>query len=170
MPKPDLHAIPAFYHKYVILVPEDDSVSALANTTEPMLTFLENIPAEQWDFRYAEGKWSIREVVQHMIDTERIFSYRALCFARSEKASLPGFDENKYAAASEANRRDKEELIDELAAVRNAMVLLFRSFSAQQLLNTGVANNKPMGVNDIGFIATGHVLHHLNILKERYLS
>lgn len=169
MPKPDLASIPEFYHKYIQLVQNDDAVSALENNTAQTLLFLREIPEEKWSYRYAEGKWSIKEMVQHIIDSERIFSYRALCIARGEKASLPGFDENSYAAASEADKRIKEELVEEFETSRKATVLLFRSFSQDHLFRTGTANNKLINVNSIGFITAGHVMHHLNILQERYL-
>jgi uncharacterized damage-inducible protein DinB len=170
MPKPELNTIPEFYHKYVKLVAEESAVEALTASTPLMLTFFHKIPEQTWDHRYAEGKWSIKELVQHMIDTERIFSYRALCFSRGEKGSLPGFDENTYAAWSDADRRNKEDLIREFSAVREATLLLFRSFTEDQLNRTGIANNNPVSVNGIGFITAGHMLHHLDILQDRYLS
>jgi hypothetical protein len=170
MAKPDLATIPEFYHKYVKLVAEDKATEALASNGQSTQDFLKAIPDEKWDYRYAEGKWSIKELVQHMIDSERIFAYRALCIARGEKQSLPGFDENVYAAASGAEKRNKEELVEEFTAVRKATELLFRSFAEEQLSRTGTANNKPVSVNGIGFITAGHVLHHLNILRERYLQ
>lgn len=169
MPKPDLAITPEFYHKYVRLVQSDDAVAALENNAAETLALLREIPGEKWSHRYAEGKWSIKEMVQHILDSERIFSYRALCIARGEKASLPGFDENTYAAASEAGKRSKEELVEEFETTRKATVLLFRSFSQDQLFSTGTANNKPIDVNSIGFITVGHLMHHLNILQERYL-
>lgn len=170
MAKPDLATIPAIYHKYVNLVEEDTAAGALEKSTATTRNFFVSIPEEKWDYRYAEGKWSIKELVQHMIDTERIFSYRALCFARGEKQSLPGFDENVYAASSSAGRRMKDELIEEFDAVRKATEILFRSFDEDQLGKTGHANNNPVSVNGIGFITAGHVLHHLNVLRERYLQ
>jgi uncharacterized damage-inducible protein DinB len=170
MPKPELNTIPEFYHKYVKLVTEESAVDALTASTPLMLTLFQEIPEQAWGHRYAEGKWSIKELVQHMIDTERIFSYRALCFSRGEKGSLPGFDENTYAAWSDADRRNKEDLIREFSAVREATLLLFRSFTEDQLNRTGIANNNPVSVNGIGFITAGHMLHHLDILQDRYLS
>jgi hypothetical protein len=112
--------------------------------------------------------WSIKELVQHVIDSERIFSYRALCFARGESASLPGFDENTYAAASQADNRNKQSLLEELRAVQVATTLLFQSFSEAQLDQTGIANNNPVSVRAIGFITVGHTLHHKKILQEKY--
>jgi hypothetical protein len=168
MAKPDLSAIPEFYHKYVRLVQDDSVIEALAKNGDEALSFLRGIPEEKWTYRYAEGKWSIKEMVQHMIDTERIFAYRALCFARGEKASLPGFDENTYAVHSEGDKRNKTGLISEFEIVRQSTVLLFQSFSEEQLGATGVANNNPVGVNSIGFITVGHAMHHENVLRERY--
>src|SRR5205085_8014952 len=101
---------------------------------------LESIPKDKWDYGYAEGKWTIKEMVQHMIDAERIFCYRALCIARGEMQSLPGFDENAYADASNASVRRTEELKEELAAVRKATGFLFRSFNEEQINKTGIAN------------------------------
>ena len=169
MPRPDLAEVPEFYHKYVNLIQEETVTEAIQKNTERILPYLKTIPAEKWNHRYAEGKWSIKEMVQHIIDTERIFSYRALCFARGEKLSLPGFDENTYAAASKADKRTSEELIAEFESVRKSIAFLFDSFDAEQLRATGVANNKPLSVNAIGYIIPGHVQHHINILKERYL-
>ncbi len=169
MPKPDLATIPEYYHKYVRLVQEDSVADALANNAKKTTSFLLAIPEDKWMYRYAEGKWSIKELVQHMIDTERIFSYRALCIARGERASLPGFDENTYAAASAADHRSKDELLEDFFAVRKSTVLLFQSFADDQLKRVGIANNNPVSVDGIGFITAGHVSHHLNILQERYL-
>lgn len=169
MAKPPIEAIPTFFHRYVNLVQEDDVSSALQNNTGMLFSFLEKIPEEKWSHRYAEGKWSIREMVQHLIDAERIFSYRALCISRGEKQSLPGFDENDYTAASEANRRSKEELLSEYGSVRDATEKLFASFSEEQRHKTGISNNNSITVDAIGFLTVGHTKHHLNILQERYL-
>lgn len=169
MPKPDLATIPSFYHRYVQLVQEDDVVTALEKNTNEFLSFINSIPEEKWDHRYAEGKWSIKEMVLHMSDAERIFSYRALCISRGEIKSLPGFEENDYAAASKADKRSKKDLVSEFEAVRNATLSLFRSFDEEQLNNFGTANNNSISVVAIGFITVGHVMHHCNVLKERYL-
>jgi uncharacterized damage-inducible protein DinB len=170
MKRPDLARVPQFYHKYINLVPGDDLNALLQENKRVIGDFLAAIPEEKWSFRYAEGKWSIRELVQHLIDSERIFAYRALCIARGETASLPGFDENNYAALSNADARNKKSLLQELYTVQSATALLFQSFDEEQLERTGTANNKPMQVRTIGFIAVGHMLHHKNVLQERYLS
>lgn len=169
MPRPNLDAVPPFYHRYISLVQQDDVNRALSDNTSKTVALLEEIPEEKWSHRYETGKWSIREMVQHLIDAERIFSYRALCIARGEKQSLPGFEENDYAAASGADRRNKEDLLEEFRLVRKSTEALFRSFTEDQLHKIGVANNKTIPVNAIGFITAGHAMHHLNILRERYL-
>ena len=169
MPKPDLQRVPAHYHNYINLVPHNNLKEAFIIHQVELYNFLKGLPDEKWSYRYAEGKWSIKEMVQHIIDTERIFAYRALCIARGEEAPLPGFDENSYAAASKADKREKEHLLEELKAVQTSTTLLFQSFDDEQLSTTGNANGKPIDVDAIGFIAVGHVLHHKKIIQERYL-
>jgi len=169
MPKPDLSTVPEWYHKYLNQIREEDLNNAIKKNTESVVQFLRSVPEEKWSYRYAEGKWSIREMIQHIIDAERIFSYRALCFARGEKISLPGFEENDYAAASKADKRSKEELIEEFETVRKSIEQLYASFDDEQLKAVGVSNNNSISVNAIGFIISGHVQHHINVLKERYL-
>ena len=170
MPRPDLSTVPKFYHSYINQVKEEEVSNAIDANAQSVIEFLRSIPEEKWSYRYAEGKWSIKEMVQHIIDAERIFSYRALCFARGEKNSLPGFDENNYAAASKADNRSKDDLIHEFETVRSSISQLFASFDEAQLNAVGVANNNPISVNAIGFIIPGHVQHHMNVLKERYLQ
>jgi uncharacterized damage-inducible protein DinB len=169
MAKPNLQRIPAYYHSYINNVKTDDLAAAFKQHQTDLTSFLTQLPDEKWNYRYAEGKWSVKEMVQHIIDTDRIFNYRALCIARGEQASLPGFDENSYAAASKAGRRTKEDLLEELRTVQASSALLFNSFDEEQLDRTGVANNNPTYVLGIGFILIGHALHHKNILQERYL-
>lgn len=169
MPKPQLHTVPDWYHKYILAVPEEDLITAFERHQKDLVTALQNLPSEKWSHRYAACKWSIKEVVQHIIDAERIFCYRALCFARHEKASLPGFDENDYVAASGADARTEASLLKELKSIQQSAALLFASFTEQQLSQTGVANGNTISVLAIGFITVGHALHHLNIINERYL-
>jgi uncharacterized damage-inducible protein DinB len=170
MPTVDLSRVPSFYHKYINQVGERSLSSAFETYPPELITFLRNIPESRWDHRYAEGKWSIKEVVQHIIDAERIFCYRALCFARKDPTALPGFDENLYAEHSNADRRNRESLIEELESVQQASERLFNSFDEEQLNAAGVANGKEIYVQGIGFIVIGHALHHKSILSERYLK
>ena len=164
----DLTRVPAWYHKYIEKVSEDDLLTAFRKYQPEMIAELKNIPAEKWDFSYAPGKWTIKEVVQHMIDAERIFNYRALAFARKDATSLPGFDENLYAENSKASKRTRDELLNEFITVQSSSHLLFASFDEDQLEQEGIANGNTVYVKGIGFIVIGHALHHLGVLKERY--
>ena len=169
MPRPDLSRVPEFYHKYISLVKEDELKEAFINGTGTLIKFLENIPAGKRDFRYAENKWTIKEVIQHIMDGERIFAYRSLCFARQDQTQLPGFEENDYAQSSKAGNRDWNELLEEFKSVRKSTELLFDSFDEEQLNAGGIANNNPNYVLGMGYIIVGHGLHHLNVIKEKYL-
>lgn len=169
MPKPDLNRVPSYYHNYINQVRFDDLFKAFEHHQHSLIDLLQSIPAEKWDYRYAEDKWSIKELVQHIIDAERIFSYRALTFARKDPNELPGFDENSYAEVSKAGRRTKDQLINEVEAVQRSSSALFQSFDDEQLEASGVANGNSVYVLGIGYIIIGHTLHHMNILQERYL-
>ena len=169
MPKPDITYIPAFYQNYVHLVREEDLADALENSARAAEELFYSIPEDQWSFRYAPGKWSISDMLQHLVDAERIFCYRALRFARKDTTPLPGFDENDYAATAGADQRTKSDLMEEFAAVRRATVLLFGSFRDEQVNATGVANQQEISVSAIGFVIAGHLWHHMNVVRERYL-
>ena len=168
--RPDLSRVPAFYHNYINQVPQDDLLEAFNAQTPAFIQFIENIPADKYDYRYADGKWTIRELLQHVIDAERIFSYRALRFARKDPTFLPGFDENAYADNANADKRDWKNLVDEFKAVRMSSEYLFASFDDDQLDATGTSNNNSIYVLGIGFIVVGHSVYHMNVIKERYLK
>jgi len=170
MPNVDLTRVPIFYHNYIGQVKENELAATLHAHQQTLITELEKIPPEKWDYRYAKGKWSIKEMVQHLIDAERIFCYRALNFARKDSNALPGFDENEFAQTSRADKRSKNDLIEELTTVQKSTALLFGSFDEEQLNETGVANGWSIYVKAIGFIIAGHALHHRNVLRERYLQ
>ena len=169
MPKPSPASYAVYFQRYIDLVPETDLVAAFKNQTAGVEDFLKTITEEKSAYAYAEGKWSIKELLQHVIDAERIFNYRALCFARGEKANLPGFEEDDYAANSYANSRSWKSLTEEFIAVRKSTVLLFESFSEKVINNAGLSNNNPNTVDSLGFITVGHYYHHKKILQERYL-
>ena len=169
MPRPDLSRVPEFYHGYINKVAEDDLVSSFDNQTPILFDFLESVPAAKHDYAYAAGKWTIKELVQHMIDAERVFAYRSLSFARFDKTNLPGFDENSWAANSNATARNWNDLIAEFKAIRQSTTYLFSSFNDEQLDATGTANNKSIYVLALGFICIGHCKHHIDVMKERYL-
>lgn len=169
MPRPDLTRVPPFYHKYINLVTEDNLLAALANESKNLFQFLDPIPESKQDYAYATGKWTLKELLQHMIDTERVFAYRALSFSRKDPNKLPGFEENDWASASNSAGRNWVDLIEEFKAVRKSTEHLFASFNEEQLNAAGLANNNSIYVMAIGFICVGHANHHVGIIKERYL-
>ena len=169
MPRPQTTEYPEFFETYIKLVTQENLLEALKSDLNFNVDFFKNIPVEKQEYGYAEGKWTIKEVLQHMIDTERIFAYRALAFARQDKTSLPGFDENLYANNSYANNRGWNQLIEELVAVRHTSIQLFESFAPEALAYKGTASGKEISVSAIGFIICGHMIHHKNIVEERYL-
>ncbi|MEY8849078.1 DinB family protein [Psychroserpens sp. XS_ASV72] len=159
-----------YYQTYLSLVDGDtDLIDGLLESGEKARMFLQSLSEEQFEHSYADGKWTVKEIVQHIIDTERIFSARALRFARNDKTILSGYDHNVYAQASNAGDRTKESLLDEYKALRNATIALFRSFSDIMLNRMGNANQNDISVRSIGFILIGHENHHIKIIKERYL-
>lgn len=169
MPRPDLSRVPEFFHGYISKVKEDDLMTGLRGSTKGLFDLLRSIPPEKQDHRYAEGKWTIKEVVQHMIDGERVFTYRALRFARKDDTPLPGFDENLFAQTAKIDKRNWSDLVEEFAAVRKASEMMFASFDDEQLDSSGIASEKSIYVLGIGFVVAGHVNHHCQIIKERYL-
>lgn len=169
MPRPDLSRVPVFYHNYINQVPEDDLMTAFKNGTSPFIKLLESIDPAKYDHKYAEGKWTIREVLQHIIDAERVFNYRALRFARKDPTPLPGFDENLFARTAKADKRKWDDLVNEFKSVRQSSEDLFGSFDNEQLEASGISNNHSVYVLAWGYIVVGHCLHHMQIIRERYL-
>ena len=169
MPRPDLSRVPEFFHGYINKAKGDDVMTALHNSTSDLFSLLNSIPKEKHDYRYADNKWTIKEVVQHMLDGERVFSYRALRFARKDETPLPGFDENLFAQTAKADKRNWNDMIDEFTSLRKANEAMFASFDNEQLESSGVASERSIYVLGIGFIVAGHVNHHCQIIKERYL-
>jgi len=169
MSKPIEGTFPPYFSKYINLVNEEGLAEAFKAQQNLIDTFFQNLPKEKHEYAYAEGKWTLKEMLQHIIDTERIFNFRALCFARKEMQNIPGFEENDYVANSHANDRSWESLCEELVMVRKSTLGLFNTFNEADLLNSGSANNKPVTVLALGFITIGHIYHHVNVAKERYL-
>jgi uncharacterized damage-inducible protein DinB len=155
---------------YIGLLPDDGLVlKHLRDNLEATKKFILALPAEKLAYRYAEGKWTIKEILVHISDDERIYAYRALRFARNEKTELPGFEQDDYARYSRANERDLDDILEELTTVRNATISLFNSFDNDALTRAGVANGHVMSVRAAAYHIAGHELHHINIIKERYL-
>lgn len=156
---------------YIDLVPNDGRIfEYLQNDMQMVKDSLIALPDRLLSTPCAEGEWTIKEILVHVIDTERIFAYRALRFARSDTTALPGFDQDNYAAASNANARDIEDILAELTAVRVATVALFQSFSAETFLKSGGSNGHRLSVRAALYIIAGHELHHFQSIKENYLS
>ncbi|MCK8480656.1 DinB family protein [Psychroserpens algicola] len=133
------------------------------------VAFLKTIPEDKLEFRYEVNKWTVKEIVQHLIDTERVFMYRALCIARKDKTLFPGYDQDNYALTCDANRRSMRSLINEFKAVRLSSVMLFESFTTDMLTEIGIASNSNLSPRAVAFITIGHENHHCKIIKERYL-
>lgn len=157
------------YKQYISALGNVDLFEILTTSSEELLKTIKDLPEEKLLFRYNEGKWSIKELLQHVIDTERIMSYRALRFSRNDATELQGFDENWYVENSNGNDRNFNNLLEEFTCTRRASISLFKSFTDEMLLLSGTANGSDMTVRALGFIIAGHQIHHLKIIKERYL-
>ena len=169
MAKPSPSSYPAYFKRYVDQVPEDDLASAFQAQLSDARKFLATISEEKSMHAYAPGKWTLKEVLQHIIDAERVFNYRSLCFARGETSSLPGFDENLYAENCNANVRSWQSLVDEFFAVRSSTELMYASFTEEMLDRPGIANNNPSTARSFGFVTVGHFNHHKKVVEERYM-
>jgi hypothetical protein len=168
--KPKEGEFPAYAIMYMKLMPDDGLLlQHLQENFEATRKFILSLPEEKHLHRYAAGKWTIKEVLVHIIDDERIFAYRALCFARNDKNKLPGFEQDEYAAYSNANNRGIEDIIHEFESVRRATITLFESFDEQALFREGISNNNRATVRALGYHLAGHELHHIQIIREKYL-
>ena len=162
-------ATPSYFDRYTNLVSETDLTAAFNNRDKLLDDLLSKITEEKANYAYAEGKWTLKELLQHLIDCERIFCYRALALARKDPANLPGFEEDDYAAASMANRRTWASLTEEMKTLRTSTRQLFASFSDEMLEAKGKFNNNEGQVKKLGFIIVGHTLHHMKVVQEKYL-
>lgn len=162
---------PAYYSLYINQVEYDDCLEAMEESLNDFVAFIENfVPSEKEDYKYQEGKWSIKDIVRHIIDAERIFAYRALRFARFDKTPIPGFEENDYAANVNTALISMNNLLQEFILVRKSTIKLFESFSEKMLSSKGIASEKEISVLALGFTISGHAIHHQKVIKERYLK
>lgn len=168
--RPQTGEFASFYQAYIDNVPEEDVVAALEAQARETATLLGGLSEEQASSRYAPGKWSIKQLVGHVIDGERVFAYRALAFARGETQPLPGFDQDPYVANGGADERPISDLAEELATVRRANVMMFRALSEEAWLRIGTASDNPISVRAIAYGILGHERHHVGILREKYLG
>ena len=159
-----------FYWRYIERCEGEDLQRALQRANDAVHATMAHIPAGRGDHRYAPGKWSIKEVIQHVIDSERIFSYRALRIARNDATPLPGFDENLYAPEARVERRTLDQVTREYDVVRASTMALFDSFDEVTMRRLGTASNHPVSSRALGWIIAGHALHHMHVIEERYLN
>ena len=158
-----------FYKNYIKSLGTVDLFEILNNSLEDLLLTIKHLPEEKLHFSYQEGKWTIKELVQHIIDAERVLSYRALRFSRNDSTDLQGFNEDWYVENSNGNDRNIEDLLNEFSFVRNSTISLFKSFSDEMFTLSGSINGGDMSVRALGFIIAGHQIHHLKVIKEKYL-
>lgn len=167
-PTPDEYS--AYYGRYIALVPEGDVVEILTGQLEETLALLAPLTETQAAFRYGVGKWSVKQVVGHMIDVERIFAFRALAFSRGEQQPIPGFEQDDYVNQAGFDRRTLADLLEEFSLQRRANALMFRAMPSQAWGRAGVASGNPITVRALAYILAGHELYHRAILAERYLA
>ena len=170
MSRPEKNEYAAYYETYVSLVEETDIVSVMENQLSEVRDLLAGISEEKSNFRYGEGKWSIKELLGHLIDGERIFAYRALRIARDDQTPIEGYEQDDYIKNAEFAKCSLADLGEEFTLVRKANVLMFRNLSETAWHRRGMANNKEISVRALAYISAGHEIYHVNILKERYLS
>jgi uncharacterized damage-inducible protein DinB len=168
--RPEADEFDSYYERYISLVADGDIISSLKNQITKTLDLLAQISAEKADFRYASGKWSVKELVGHMIDTERIFAYRALRIARGDETPIEGYEQDDYIKNAEFGKCSLADLAKEFMLVREANVLMFQNLSETAWYRRGVANDKEISVRALAYILAGHEIYHGNILKERYLN
>lgn len=167
---PRSEIIPAdFYQGYIDLVKDNDFREAIRKNTKQFRRVMESVPRKKYDYSYAQGKWSIRQMLQHIIDAERVFAYRALRLSRMDPTPLPGWDQDQWCLHDGAADRRWKDLLEEFRAVRESTQYLFDLLSDEQLRFTGTVRERPLNAFTIGFVLPGHVAHHMIILEERYL-
>ncbi len=167
--RPEKGTYPIYYENYIPLVKQNNITEALVENETEVLSFFNSILADKENYAYESGKWTIKEVLNHLIDTERIFSYRALRFARKDEQLLPSYDQDPYVLNAELQNRSLKDLLNEFETVRKATISLFNSFSNEALVRIGATAAGKASVVAIGFTICGHGTHHINVIRERYL-
>ena len=166
----DMTDFQKYIQRYLDLIPSQNWTEEMKISGTKTLEIYDSLTPEQAEYAYAEGKWTLKELLQHLIDAERIFAYRALRFARQDKTELPGWDEEEYANHYFSAERSVESLTEEFETVRKSSVIFFENLNPQQLSETGIANGNEISVQTIGKLIIGHNIHHVNIMNERYLN
>src|SRR5262245_6391593 len=168
--RPDSTEYAEYYGRYISLVPAGDISAILKNQFEATLSFFETLPEERAEHAYAPGKWTIKEVVGHLMDAGRVFAYRALRIGRNGPTPLPGFDGDDYLAAANFNKRTLADILEEFSPVRRATVELFRRFEEREMQRRGTANQNAVSTRAVAYIIAGHELHHTEVVRTRYLG
>jgi DinB superfamily len=168
MARPSNDQYPSFFETYVKLVPEENIQTALSYSMSQLKLDLSMIGIDKADYAYAPEKWTVKQLLQHAIDTERIFGYRALCISRGELQSLPGFDENMYADIATARNRHLKDLKEEMLTLRLSTTQLFQGFDSDMVNRIGLSNQKSISVLALGYIIIGHWRHHAGVLQVKY--
>jgi uncharacterized damage-inducible protein DinB len=164
-----VHEYSSFFKGYIQALENVHLIEELEISLHDFIKFVQNIPMDKFEYAYSEGKWTIKEIIQHIIDTERILSYRALRFSRKDNTPLASFNENDYVVFSNAKDRNLQDLLSELSSVRKATLALYKSFSQEQLKGIGTASDQEISVRALGFVIIGHQKHHQKVFQERYL-
>jgi uncharacterized damage-inducible protein DinB len=159
-----------YFSRYINLTHKEDLISSLEASRQEVMEVLEPLSETQSKYKYQEGKWTIREVLTHMIDTERILSYRALCFSRKEELMLPGFDQDNYANEAPVSGIPFADLLQEYNLIRQSTILLFKRMNAENIDFAGIASNVEISPRELGWTIAGHDLHHLKVIREKYLT
>lgn len=167
--KPNMEDVPVFYRSYVNSAEDSDMIEALRQSAKDTLELYRSMPQEKHNYSYEEGKWTIKELLSHLIDGERVFAYRAHRFSRKDATPLAGFEENEYVPNSNASNRSMESLLSEFEHLRNSNIELFTGMNETMLDFLGTANNQKMNARMTGWIIAGHNIHHNHVLRERYL-
>lgn len=157
-----------YFQNYISQAPEDDILPAMRSQVDALDVLLDRVAPDRETYRYAEGKWSIREIIGHLIDGDRVFGYRLLCIARGEQQNLPGFDQDEYMVSAPFDRIDLEDLLSEFRLVRLSNIAMLRTLDEAAWTRMGTANGNPVSVRALVYVMVGHVRHHMNVLRERY--
>ena len=158
-----------YYSRYIDLVPQGDIVDLLAGQIEKTLSLLARVDHEKAEYRYAPDKWSVKEVVGHVVDTERVFAFRAFAFSRNDSNPLPGMEQEDYARAANYHDRPLQDILEEFREVRRSTISLCRSFDEGMLMRRGIASECEFSVRSLPYIIAGHELHHMRVLQDKYL-
>lgn len=164
-----LEQAPQYYHRYIRLIGSQDPIVIMEAQSEELDEFIGSIEQNMYNTAYEPGKWTIKEVIGHMLDVERIFGYRALAFSRGDKTMIPGFEQDDYVKNADFNNRAMDELLEEFYHLRQANIILFKSLSEEQMEQKGNASGNSFTLKALSYLIPGHVMHHMNVIESKYL-